>query len=62
MCIRDRFLPEAMRTPGGYMASADPRIIAVGAVRGDYGGMAAQAMAEGIGAAMTAHGILKNGA
>ena len=40
------FLPAAMRIASGHMTSTDPRIIAVGAVRADYGGMAAQAMAE----------------
>ena len=56
------FLPEAMRLPSGQMISSDPRIIAVGAVRAEYGGMAVQAMAEGVGAAIAAHRNLKNGA
>ncbi|MEO6718533.1 MAG: FAD-dependent oxidoreductase [Novosphingobium sp.] len=56
------FLPEAMRTASGHMASADRRIIAVGAVRADYGGMAVQAMAEGVEAAQAAHELLRNGA
>lgn len=56
------FLPAAMRDASGHMVSTDPRIIAVGAVRAEYGGMAAQAMAEGIGAAQSAHLMLKNGA
>ena len=52
------FLGEAMRGPGGHIASCDPRIIAAGAVRTEYGGMAVQAMAEGISAAKAAHAIL----
>ena len=52
------FLPDAMRTASGHMTSTDPRIIAAGAVRTDYGGMAAQAMAEGISAAIAAHRLL----
>jgi thioredoxin reductase (NADPH) len=55
------FLPEAMRDASGHMTSTDSRIIAVGAVRADYGGMAAQAMAEGISAALAAHGLLAKG-
>ena len=56
------FLPAAMRLESGHMISADPRIIAAGAVRADYGGKAAQAMAEGIGAAEAAHKLLAGGA
>lgn len=56
------FLPAEMRAESGHMVSADPRVIAVGAVRADYGGQAAQAMAEGIGAAEAAHKLLKDGA
>ena len=52
------FLPEAMRSASGHMISADPRIVAAGAVRAEYGGMAAQAMAEGISAAIAAHRVL----
>ena len=52
------FLGEAMRGPGGHFASCDPRIIAAGAVRTEYGGMAVQAMAEGVSAAKAAHAIL----
>lgn len=52
------FLGEAMRGPGGHIASCDPRIIAAGAVRTEYGGMAVQAMAEGVSAAKAAHAIL----
>ena len=56
------FLPAAMRTASGHMVSSDPRIIAVGAVRPDFGGMAVQAMAEGLDAAQAAHLVLRNGA
>ncbi len=56
------FLPAAMREASGHMVSRDPRIIAVGAVRADYGGMAVQAMAEGVDAAQAAHMMLRNGA
>jgi thioredoxin reductase (NADPH) len=52
------FLPTAMRDARGYAAPDDPRIFAVGAVRANYGGQAAQAMAEGIGAAEAAHAML----
>ena len=52
------FLGEAMREPGGHIASCDPRIIAAGAVRAEYGGMAVQAMAEGVSTAKAAHAIL----
>ncbi len=55
------FLPPAMRDAAGYAAPNDPRILAVGAVRADYGGQAAQAMAEGIGAAEAAHALLSKG-
>ena len=56
------FLPATMRDASGHMVTTDPRIIAAGAVRAEYGGMAAQAMAEGIGAAAAAHRVLANGA
>ena len=56
-----KFLPAAMRGASGHMVSKDPRIIAVGAVRADYGGMAVQAMAEGVDAAQAAHMMLRNG-
>ena len=52
------FLPDAMRSAEGFAQSTDPRIFAIGAVREDYGGQAAQAMAEGIGAAEAAHALL----
>lgn len=55
------FLPEAMRGPSGHAMPADPRLFAVGAVCLDYGGQAAQAMAEGIGAAEAAHALLNLG-
>jgi thioredoxin reductase (NADPH) len=52
------FLPEAMRTASGHVGALDPRIFAAGAVRADYGGQAAQALAEGTGAAQAAHAYL----
>ncbi len=52
------FLPAAMRTESGHVASTDPRIIAAGAVRAEYGGKAVQAMAEGVSAAEAAHRAL----
>jgi thioredoxin reductase (NADPH) len=52
------FLPAAMRDAAGYATSSDPRLFAIGAVRADYGGQAAQAMAEGISAAENAHALL----
>ncbi len=55
------FLPAALRSASGHAVDADPRVIPVGAVRADYGGQAAQAMAEGIGAAEAAHRILMSG-
>lgn len=55
------FLPEAMRTASGHAATTDPRIIAIGATRADYGGQAVQAMAEGVSAAEAAHALLSNG-
>jgi thioredoxin reductase (NADPH) len=54
------FLPQALRTPSGHVATgrdfatADRRVFAVGAVRADYGGYAVEAMAEGVGAAEAA--------
>ena len=51
------FLPAAFRTPTGHvttdqgLATSDARVFAAGAVRGEYGGNAIQAMAEGVGAA-----------
>lgn len=58
------FLPKALLAPSGHVAagddlcSADPRVFAAGAVRAGYGGNAAQAMAEGIGAAERAAQLL----
>jgi thioredoxin reductase (NADPH) len=54
------FLPDALRTPTGHVATgpdfstADHRIFAVGAVRANYGGYVIEAMAEGVGAAESA--------
>ena len=48
------FLPGAMQAG----TSTDPRIIMAGAVRTQYGGMAVQAMAEGVSAAEAAHAML----
>ncbi len=55
------FLPAAMRTASGHAAPNDPRVIAIGAVRANYGGQAVQAMAEGVSAAEAAHALLSNG-
>jgi thioredoxin reductase (NADPH) len=55
------FLPASMRTASGHAAPTDPRVIAIGAVRADYGGQAVQAMAEGVSAAEAAHQLLSNG-
>lgn len=55
------FLPDAMRGKEGHAEPADSRIFAIGAVRADYGGQAAQAMAEGITAAEAAHALLGKG-
>lgn len=52
------YLPPAMRTASGHAASHDPRIVAVGALRADYGGQAVQAMAEGVGAALAVDQVL----
>ena len=51
------FAPAAVLTATGHvrtasdLATLDPRVFAVGAVRADYGGNVVQAMAEGVGAA-----------
>jgi thioredoxin reductase (NADPH) len=51
------FVPPALLTATGHiktspgLATSDPRVLAVGAVRADYGGNILQAMAEGVGAA-----------
>jgi thioredoxin reductase (NADPH) len=52
------YLPPAMRTASGHAASHDPRIVAVGALREDYGGQAVQAMAEGVSAALAIDQVL----
>jgi thioredoxin reductase (NADPH) len=54
-----QFVPSSLLTPTGHirtsdLATPDPRVFAVGAVRADYGGNVVQAMAEGIGAAEAA--------
>ncbi len=60
------FLPAELRGQSGHvatgpdLASADPRIFAVGAVRADYGGNAVEAMAEGVSAAQGATRLLKD--
>ena len=51
------FVPDSLLTETGHvgtslgLATADPRVLAVGAVRAQYGGSVIQAMAEGVGAA-----------
>jgi thioredoxin reductase (NADPH) len=51
------FAPATVLTATGHvktasdLATSDPRVFAVGAVRADYGGNVVQAMAEGVGAA-----------
>jgi thioredoxin reductase (NADPH) len=53
------FVPAALLTATGHIktspgfATSDPRVLAVGAVRADYGGNILQAMAEGVGAAQS---------
>jgi thioredoxin reductase (NADPH) len=53
------FVPAALLTGTGHiktslgLATSDPRVLAVGAVRADYGGNIVQAMAEGVGAAQS---------
>jgi thioredoxin reductase (NADPH) len=60
------FVPAALLAASGYVntgsifATADPRVFAVGAVRGGYGGNVIQAMAEGVGAADSAARLLFN--
>ena len=54
------FVPAPLLTATGHiktssdLATSDPRVLAVGAVRADYGGNIVQAMAEGVGAAQSA--------
>lgn len=58
------FVPAALRTKTGHietsetLATSDPRVFAVGAVRAYYGGNLVQAMAEGVGAAEFAARLL----
>lgn len=52
------YLPADMRDGVGFALAADPRIVPVGALRADYGGMAVQAMAEGVAAAQQVHELL----
>jgi len=53
------FVPASLLTETGHiktssgLATSDPRVFAVGAVRADYGGNVVQAMAEGVGAAQS---------
>jgi thioredoxin reductase (NADPH) len=60
-----QFAPTTLLTATGYirtasnLATTDPRVFAVGAVRADYGGNIVQAMAEGVGAAeAVSHALL----
>jgi thioredoxin reductase (NADPH) len=58
------FAPPSMLAETGHvktmanLATADPRVFAVGAVRAEYGGNVVQAMAEGVGAAEAATHLL----
>jgi thioredoxin reductase (NADPH) len=58
------FTPATLLTASGHikttcdLATTDPRVFAVGAVRADYGGNIVQAMAEGVGAAEAATHML----
>ena len=60
------FVPAALLTATGHvktnlgLVTCDPRVLAVGAVRADYGGDVLQAMAEGVGAAQAASGIVRS--
>ena len=57
------FVPAPLLTATGHiktgpgLATSDPRVLAVGAVRADYGGNIVQAMAEGVGAAQSVQGL-----
>jgi thioredoxin reductase (NADPH) len=58
-----QFVPSSLLMSTGHirtlgLATSDPRVFAVGAVRADYGGNVVQAMAEGIGAAEAATQML----
>ncbi|MGO9932548.1 MAG: NAD(P)/FAD-dependent oxidoreductase [Steroidobacteraceae bacterium] len=58
------FAPQSMLTATGHirtaagLATSDPRVFAVGAVRAEYGGNVVQAMAEGVAAAEAATHML----
>ena len=60
------FLPASLLTESGHvkttlgLATSDPRVLAVGAVRHDYGGSVLQAMAEGVGAAQAIAGFVRS--
>jgi thioredoxin reductase (NADPH) len=60
------FVPAALLTATGHvktnlgLVTCDPRVLAVGAVRADYGGDVIQAMAEGVGAAQAVSGIVRS--
>ena len=57
------FLPASLLTETGHvktgsgLATSDPRVLAVGAARADYGGSILQAMAEGVGAAQAVRSL-----
>ena len=57
------FVPAALLTATGHiktspdLATSDRRVLAVGAVRADYGGNIIQAMAEGVGAAQSVQAL-----
>ena len=57
------FVPAPLLTATGHiktgpgLATSDPRVLAIGAVRADYGGNIVQAMAEGVGAAQSVQGL-----
>jgi thioredoxin reductase (NADPH) len=59
-----QFAPASLLTATGHirtasdLATTDPRVFAVGAVRADYGGNIVQAMAEGVGASEAASHML----
>ena len=60
------FLPPSLLAPSGLVAAGadlatpDPRVFAVGAVRANYGGNLVEAMAEGVSAARAAVRVLVN--
>ena len=57
------FVPAPLLTATGHiktgpgLSTSDPRVLAIGAVRADYGGNIVQAMAEGVGAAQSVQGL-----